>query len=418
MPGSLPSGWRETALGKVASIGFSGVDKKIVSTEQPVHLCNYTDVYYNRRISTRLKFQPGSARPREVEACQLRAGDVLVTKDSEDPGDIAVPALVTENMPGVLCGYHLAIIRPRPSDLDGAYLTELLQHHPVRHYFSRLANGVTRFGLNAASLRSAKLLLPGVEEQGGIARCLRHWEHAHETTHSLLKAKRRWRRGLMQRLLTGQWRFPEFRGTKWRSVSIGECLQEVRRTRPLDPTTQYRLVSIRRRSGGFFDREPRLGAAIGYSSLEQLHAGDFVIARRQVLHGAMAMVPPEFAGAYVSNAYAVLVPTDPTVLHMPFFNFMSQLPQLYHMAFRCSYGVAIEKMFFRLDWFFKEHVHIPPILEEQERIANALSTADGEIERLRGLLLALRDQKRGLMQKLLTGQVRVPASMLKEAAHA
>jgi len=56
------------------------------------------------------------------------------------------------------------------------------------------------------------------------------------------------------------------------------------------------------------------------------------------------------------NAYAILEPCAASALHLPFFNYLSQTPRLYYMAYRCSYGVAAEKMFFRLDWFLKERI--------------------------------------------------------------
>jgi type I restriction enzyme S subunit len=93
---------------------------------------------------------------------------------------------------------------------------------------------------------------------------------------------------------------------------------------------------------------------------------------------------------------------------LPFFNFMSQLPRLYHMAYRCSYGVAIEKMFFRLDWFLRELIKVPPTIAEQQKIATVLSLADREIDLLERQLAVLKEQKKGLMQKLLTGQFRLP----------
>lgn len=207
----------------------------------------------------------------------------------------------------------------------------------------------------------------------------------------------------MQKLVLGKKRLPGCTG-RWRSCRIGDLLQAVSRHVTLKDDKQYRLVSIRRRSGGLFDREVRYGRDIGYTKLMTIQAGDFLIARRQVLHGAMAMVSLEFEGAYVSNAYAALVPRAKASVHMPFFDYLSQTPLLYYKAFRCSYGVAIEKMFFNLDWFLREEVTIPPTVEEQERIASVLEAADREIDLLKRELRLLRKQKRGLIQKLLTGQ--------------
>ena len=110
---NLPEGWRFIPLERVAEIILSNVDKKSGKGEAVVQLCNYTDVYYNDIIDKNIEFMEATATPREIERFSLRHGDVLITKDSETPDDIAVPALVNDTLENVLCGYHLAILRPR-----------------------------------------------------------------------------------------------------------------------------------------------------------------------------------------------------------------------------------------------------------------------------------------------------------------
>ena len=66
-----------------------------------------------------------SADECEIRKFQIRRGDVLATKDSEEADDIAIPSLVAEDLPGVLCGYHLAMIRPRLASVNGSYLAWL-----------------------------------------------------------------------------------------------------------------------------------------------------------------------------------------------------------------------------------------------------------------------------------------------------
>lgn len=81
-------------LKHVAHVAVSNVDKKSVEGELPVRLCNYTDVYHHDRITERLHFMTATASAEQVRDFRLRPGDVLITKDSETPDDIAVPALV------------------------------------------------------------------------------------------------------------------------------------------------------------------------------------------------------------------------------------------------------------------------------------------------------------------------------------
>ncbi len=110
--GSIPEGWRQVRLGDVAEVTFSGVDKKTVEGEVPVALCNYTDVFYNRRIQAGMEFMAATATPVECERWALRQGDVIFTKDSETPDEIGIPSFVATDLPNVLCGYHLGLARP------------------------------------------------------------------------------------------------------------------------------------------------------------------------------------------------------------------------------------------------------------------------------------------------------------------
>src|SRR3989338_6675044 len=98
----LPPEWVATRLDAVADVMFSNVDKHTIEEEQLVRLCNYIDVYKNERIKGALKFMEASADLREIEKFQIRRDDVLATKDSEEADDIAISALVTEELPGVL----------------------------------------------------------------------------------------------------------------------------------------------------------------------------------------------------------------------------------------------------------------------------------------------------------------------------
>ena len=100
----------------------SPVDKKTVDGELPVKLCNYTDVYYNRNaIGSEIDFMAATAKPLEVEKFSIIEGDVIITKDSETPDDIGVPSYVKETIDNLLCGYHLAILRPNKKTI-GKYV--------------------------------------------------------------------------------------------------------------------------------------------------------------------------------------------------------------------------------------------------------------------------------------------------------
>ena len=206
----IPDGWQVMRLGDVADVTFSTVDKKTLGGELPVELCNYTDVFYNRRIHPGMKFMPATAKPVECQRWTLRKGDVLFTKDSETPNEIGIPACVTQDMPDVLCGYHLGLARPQPDSVDSTFLTELLASPETARQFARIANGVTRFGLTLDATQSLSLLLPPLREQRRIAAVLDAIDDAIERTNDVIAATEQLRDALLHDLLSNGvsgWRF-------------------------------------------------------------------------------------------------------------------------------------------------------------------------------------------------------------------
>ncbi len=167
----LPRGWKLEKLKFFASIRNSNVDKTISRDEEPVRLCNYTDVYYHDRITADLDFMEGSATEAEIERFRLKQGQVIVTKDSEAWDDIGIPAFVTEDMPNVLCGYHLSVFEPGP-ELDGGFLAWLCRSEPLNDQFKLAANGVTRYGVGQYPMKNAFIALPPLDTQRRIARFL------------------------------------------------------------------------------------------------------------------------------------------------------------------------------------------------------------------------------------------------------
>src|SRR5690625_1289288 len=166
--GEIPSHWESLRLKNLSTIQASNVDKKIKENEHEILLCNYLDVYRNEFISKKINFMKGTANEKEMKKFILEKDDVLVTKDSEDPKDIAIPAHVIEDFDNVLCGYHLTQIKPE-SSLSGRYLFRIFQTKAINAYFEVNANGITRYGLTIQTFSNFKVLFPPLSEQTAIA---------------------------------------------------------------------------------------------------------------------------------------------------------------------------------------------------------------------------------------------------------
>ena len=143
----VPSHWSLRRVKHIAKVSPSNVDKKKYDNQDKVRLANYVDVYKNDRITEDMELMVATASENEIAKFSLFAGDLIITKDSESWEDIAVPAFVPKTMEGVVCGYHLTLIRPNQKHVLGEYLFRTYQALGVRDQYHYNANGVTRYGL-------------------------------------------------------------------------------------------------------------------------------------------------------------------------------------------------------------------------------------------------------------------------------
>ncbi len=165
--GKVPEHWEIKRLKHIADIRLSNVDKHTVEGQKVVRLCNYLDVYNNRRITSKVDFMTATASDEQITRLSVRKDDVIITKDSEDPSDIGIPALVAEDIFGLVCGYHLAILRPTAS--NGEFLHYFLQSIFVRSAFEVEATGMTRYALGKYSIENLIFVTPPLTEQQSIA---------------------------------------------------------------------------------------------------------------------------------------------------------------------------------------------------------------------------------------------------------
>lgn len=198
-----PDGWREKPLISVAESRFSSVDKLTHGSEEPVRLCNYIDVYNHDYITGDLEFMRASATQPEIDRFGLKIGDVIITKDSETPDDIGIPTVVDYAAPDLVCGYHLALLRPDQEQVDPTFLAKQLKHVRLARYFGQQANGLTRYGLPIGAVNNAPLWLPALlDEQKTVSKVLRLMDEAIAKTEVVIAKLRQVRAGLLHDLLT------------------------------------------------------------------------------------------------------------------------------------------------------------------------------------------------------------------------
>lgn len=166
--GAVPSHWDVRRLKEIAEAFPSNVDKKAYENDEPIRLCNYTDVYYNDKITSGMSFMEATATQEQIDRFSLRSGDVIITKDSESADDIAIAAFVPDDLPGVVCGYHLSMVRARAAN-SGAFLKRYFDSPFAKANFAVRANGLTRVGLGQYAVDNVPVPCPPIDEQLVIA---------------------------------------------------------------------------------------------------------------------------------------------------------------------------------------------------------------------------------------------------------
>lgn len=160
-------------LSEVATFEISNVDKKTKAGELSVHLCNFTDVYYNWAITEDMEdsFMVATASDNQIKKLSLRKGQVAITKDSETRHDIGIPTYIANDFDNTVLSYHCALITPNPEMLDGRYLNAYLNSFLAKEYFANNASGSgMRYSLPVDAIKNILLYLPSIEVQREIGK--------------------------------------------------------------------------------------------------------------------------------------------------------------------------------------------------------------------------------------------------------
>lgn len=204
--GFIPKEWEVEKLENITHLIISNVDKYIREDEKKVFLCNYMDVYTKRYLTNNNNFSIGSVNNNELEKFILKIQDVIITKDSETPDEIAVPSVLIEEIPNLVCGYHLCILRSKNLNLlNGEFLMLQLQIHDINRQFAIRANGSTRYGLTISSIEECRAKVPkDIVEQLEIVKRLKSIDTKIQSEEKYLQKLQQLKLGLMNDLLTGK----------------------------------------------------------------------------------------------------------------------------------------------------------------------------------------------------------------------
>lgn len=289
--------------------------------------------------------------------------------------------------------------------ISARWLSYVLALDQIRAEISDLATGTSASMKNISqeAFLSIPVPLPSFPEQRAIAAILSTWDEAITLTTRLIEALKRRKQALMQLLLTGEVRFAEFDG-EWEEVAIGEIVTPVSRSEIVNPTRNYGLIGVKWYVAGAHIHEIRSGSDIITEALSLIQAGDIIYNKMWVTKAAFAVAHDEHHGAYGTSEYPQFLPRQDKLL-ADYIEYVFHYPQFQYQAIKFARGSTGRARLNPSD-FLKIQMSLPST-NEQEKITALLQSVDIEIVFTESILTRLIEQKRGLMQQLLTGAVRV-----------
>lgn len=415
----LPKSWRRSTLGEIAHITSGGTPDR----SRPdywggdVPWVTTGEIQFNTITDTVEKI---TAAGLQNSAAKLYPpGTLLMAMYGQGKTRGQVAKLSIEAATNQACA---AIQLRDKHDVDFYFQYLSSQYDELRE----LGNAGTQKNLNGGIIKGFDVPVPPYGEQRRIAQTLSTWDQAITTTERLLSnSRQQWNAllGITLHLpsanpdasaLSDNGGFPVSvqsgiptlppAPAGWRRVQLRDHLREVRRPVALKDDESYTLVTVKRSRGGVALREVLRGNEVKTPTQFYVRTGDFLISKRQIVHGACGIVLPELDGAVVSNEYAVLN-TDGEI-DLKFLRYLSETRYFQQTCFHSSIGVHVEKMIFKTDHWLKWPFNIPP-LEQQRRIVEIMDTASREVSYMAEQLKAFKREKSALMAQLLTGKRRV-----------
>ena len=296
-----------------------------------------------------------------------------------------------------VCSSEIWVLKPKKT-ISSYYLYLLVQSDKFNQLTNLSCCGSKMPRADWEYVEQTLYPIPAPEEQEKIVKCIMNYEKKVEKLDSLINQKKKYKKGLMQDLLTGNSRLKCF-DSEWKKEKLGKLFSERSETNMIDSE----LLSIT--STGIIPRseiEGKDNSSEDKSKYKKIYVGDIGYNTMRMWQGVSAYSNYE---GIVSPAYTILKPKDN--VDAKFFSYLFKLPSIVFMFYRYSQGLVDDTRNLKYENFKKIKLNIPTDIEEQKAIAKILSQADKEIELLQQQLEQIKLEKKAMMQLLLTGIVRV-----------
>lgn len=417
--GIIPKEWEVKKLGTIFEPvnSFSFSREQMTNQPQKLRYIHYGDIHTSNEkesvnlINEELPFILDGLIPNEKLESEtfpfLKNGDILLADASEDyEGVGSLWELLNIANRKVIAGLHTIVLRDKKNDIAIGYGRYILKNPKSAKSLKRIAQGTKVYSINYKYISKLDILIPPLPEQQKIAEILSVWDEAIEKQTQLIVQLETRKRGLMQQLLTGKKRLKGF-DEKWKLVKVKEVFSEISES---NDNNSHTVMTISARQGLISqkDKFDRIIAGESLGKYTLIQKDDFAYNKGNSNLYEMGCIYQleNISSALVPFVYICFRPTNKVFSKFYKHWFANhgldrQLKKIITSGARGDGLLNVNKS----DFFT---LLLPyPSIEEQTAIANILSTADNEINLAKQKLATLKEQKKGLMQQLLTGKKRV-----------
>ncbi|WP_300717853.1 restriction endonuclease subunit S [uncultured Brachyspira sp.] len=381
MTHSLPAGWQEVKLKDICNIqdGIHTTPNYVNKGIRFISVENINNIYSSNKFISNEDYN-------NLYKVKAKKNDIFMTRI----GDIGTPAIVTKDEE---LAYYVTIslLSNINKKIYYKYLYYIIQSYSFqRELYARTLHVAFPKKINLGEIGECKFISPPLDEQKRIASVLSLCDEAIENLNKLIYKKELYKKGVMQRVLTGEERFEGFTD-EWKEIKISELVQK-------------NIIFIEK------------GKAI---SKNKIIEGNIPVI-------AGGKIPAYYHSEYTHDFPCITISASGSAGYVWFHNYkiwasdcnvLYTENKKYNINFLYYYLNHIQEYIYNLQiGGVQPHVYAKDIItltvpnigiEEQNKIASFLSLIDGDIDNLKKLLELRKEQKKGLMQRLLTGEIRI-----------
>lgn len=336
----------------------------------------------------------------------LKDGDLIIADASEDYKDIGKSIEIKNiGLNKVIGGLHTILARGNEFTVKN-YRGYILKNNQVKKQIDRVATGISVLGLSKTNLDNILIPIPPKEEQEKIAQILMTWDEAIEKQEELIEQEKEFKKGMMQKIFSQKLRFKDENGNdypEWEEKQLGEIGNIITGSTPETSKMEY------------YGGEYLFISPIDINSNRYVKTTKTTLTKAGFLKGrkipkmSICFVCIGSTIGKIAQNFEDCITNQQINSIVPFENisadFIYSLLEYNSNKIKLLAAEQAVPLINKTD-FSKIKINIPS-LPEQEKIADFLSIIDEKIEILEKKLEELKEQKKGLMQKLLTGEIRV-----------